>query len=108
MFAVIFTFFSVVPGMSPPDISQLVRTAPVVITFGVLVLFPAMTSQIWGARLIPAPTAALLTMSEIVVATVSAYLLTGTELTQVSILGAGVILLSVVIDLRLKFNRRTL
>lgn len=105
MFAVVFTFLIVVPGMSPPGISQLVRTAPVVITFGVLVLFPAITSQIWGARLIPAPTAALLTMSEIVVATVSAYLLAGTELTHISILGAGVILLSVVIDLRLKFNR---
>lgn len=67
--------------------------------FGAVILFPAMLGQVWGARRIPAPTAALLTMSEIIVATLSAALLIGTELTPLSWLGGGIIILSVCIDL---------
>jgi drug/metabolite transporter (DMT)-like permease len=67
--------------------------------FGALVLFPALLSQIWGARRIPSPTAALLTMTEILVATVSAGLLIGTETEPVAWLGGMLILIAVCIDL---------
>lgn len=67
--------------------------------FGMIAIFPAMLGQIWGARRIPAPTAALLTMSEIIVATLSASLLIGTELGPVAWLGGAVIVASVCMDL---------
>lgn len=67
--------------------------------FGAVILYPAMLGQIWGARRIPAPTAALLTMTEIVVATVSAALLIGSDLQPLSWLGGGIIVMSVFIDL---------
>lgn len=67
--------------------------------FGALILFPAMLGQIWGARRIPAPTAALLTMSEIIVATLSAGLLIGTDLQPASWLGGAIIIVAVCIDL---------
>lgn len=67
--------------------------------FGMIAIFPAMLGQIWGARRIPAPTAALLTMSEIIVATLSASVLIGTELGPVALLGGVVIVASVCIDI---------
>ncbi|ASJ76721.1 DMT family transporter [Granulosicoccus antarcticus] len=67
--------------------------------FGALILFPAMLGQIWGARRIPAPTAALLTMTEILVATVSAGLIIGTDLPPIAWLGGAIIVLAVCIDL---------
>lgn len=68
--------------------------------FGMAVLFPAMLGQIWGARRIPAPTAALLTMAEIIVATISAGWLIGTDLQPVSILGGAIIVVAVLVDLK--------
>ena len=60
-----------------------------------------MLGQIWGARRIPAPTAAMLTMTEIIVATLSAYFLIGTELGTLAFVGGALIVLAVVIDLKL-------
>lgn len=73
--------------------------------FGGIVLFPAMFGQIWGARRIPAPTAALLTMSEILVATLSAWLLVGTDLEPLSWLGGAIIVGAVCIDLYIQRNQ---
>lgn len=70
--------------------------------FGVIALYPAMLGQIWGARRIPAPTAALLTMSEIVVAVVSASILIGTDLPLISLLGGGIIVTALCIDIALQ------
>ncbi len=67
--------------------------------FGAVILFPAMLGQVWGAKRIPAPTAALLTMTEIIVATLSAALLIGTDLKPLSWLGGGIIVMAVCIDL---------
>jgi len=61
--------------------------ALVAVLFGMAALYPAMLGQVWGARRIPAPTAALLTMTEIIVATASAMLLIGSDLTAVAWLG---------------------
>ena len=67
--------------------------------FGAVILFPAMLGQVWGAKRIPAPTAALLTMTEIIVATISAALLIGTDMKPLSWLGGGIIVMAVCIDL---------
>ncbi len=81
------------------------KTVPLAAAFGAAVLFPSMLGQIWGARRIPAPTAALLTMTEIIVATTSAGLLVGTDLTPISILGGIIIIVAVCMDLTSKRNQ---
>jgi len=73
-------------------------------SFGAIIVLPSMMGQVWGAGILPAPSAALLTMSEIIVATLSTFLLTGTELSGTSALGALVILTSVLADIYLKRN----
>lgn len=72
-----------------PEPTLWLKSLPVALIFGAVVLFPALLGQIWGARRIPAPTAALLTMTEIMVATASAGWLIGTELQPISLLGGG-------------------
>jgi len=51
---------------------------------------------------VPAPTAALLTMSEILVATLSASWLIGTDLEPLAWLGGGLIVAAVLLDLKLQ------
>lgn len=84
---------------------NLLKTVPLAAAFGAAVLYPSMLGQIWGARRIPAPTAALLTMTEILVATSSAAWLVGTELTPLSLFGGAVIVLAVCIDLNTQRNQ---
>ena len=79
--------------------ASLLPVAPVAILVGLFILWPSVFGQIWGARLISAPTAALVTMSEIVMATVSAWLLIGTTLSPIAWLGGGLIILAAVLDL---------
>lgn len=69
------------------------------ILFGVAALYPAVLGQVWGARRIPAPTAALLTMTEIIVATASAMFLIGSELTAIAWLGGILIVLAMCANL---------
>lgn len=70
-----------------------------VIAFGMLVLWTTMLGQVWGAKFIAATTAALLTMSEIVVATGSATMIGNETLPLISWLGGGLILVAIFIDL---------
>jgi len=58
-----------------PEPRVVLTAIPLALLFGCIVMLPSMLGQIWGARRIPAPTAALLTMTEIIVATLSAYFL---------------------------------
>lgn len=74
----------------------------VAIGFSAIIVMPSMMGQVWGAGILPAPTSALLTMTEIIVATISAFLLIGTELTGTSAIGALVILIAVLADIFLK------
>ncbi len=67
--------------------------------FGLIAFWPSMIGQLWGARLVPATRAALLTMTEIVVATLSAWALIGTSMTTLSVLGGLVIVAAVLIDI---------
>lgn len=71
--------------------------------FAVLLLFPVLMGQVWGAQRVAAPTAALLTMTEVLVATVSAYLLIGTELNTISMIGAAIILSAVLVDVAVQY-----
>jgi len=87
---------------TPDKPVAMIETLPLAIAFGAAMFFPSMLGQIWGARRIPAPTAALLTMTEILVATLSAGLIIGTELTPISLLGCVIIISAVCIDLKLK------
>ena len=68
------------------------------VAFGGLGMWPSMIGQLWGARLVPATRAALLTMTELLVATVSAAALIGTSLTGVQIIGGLVIIAAVLVD----------
>ncbi len=67
--------------------------------FGLLVLIPSIYGQVWGARLIPSSTAALLTMSELITATVSAFFLIGTSLAPIALVGGMLIAGAAVLDL---------
>ncbi len=70
-----------------------------VLVFGSFVMLPAIIGQVWGARYVPAPRAALITMSEIIVAVTSAWLLIGTEMPPLSLFGGLVIIIAVIIDI---------
>jgi len=92
---------SLITAYSIPDTKVWLSAVPITLLFGCIVLLPSMLGQIWGARKIPAPTAALLTMTEIIVATVSAYFLIGTEIGGLSALGGALIVAAVITDLKL-------
>ena len=85
-----------------PRPGALVAALPLALAFGVAVLYPAMLGQIWGARLVPATTASLLTMTEILVATGSAWWLIGTTLDAVALAGGTLIVSAVLLDLALQ------
>jgi drug/metabolite transporter (DMT)-like permease len=79
--------------------ARLAWALAVALGFGLLVLAPSVFAQVWGARLLPSGTAALLTMSEILTATLSAILLAGSELTPAAFLGGAMIILAALLDL---------
>lgn len=70
-----------------------------VAAFGIIVLWTTMVGQLWGAKYVAATTAALLTMSEILAATISTALLDASDLSWISWAGAGLILIAIIIDL---------
>ncbi len=79
--------------------SMSVSLAAGVFAFAILVFWPSMIGQLWGARLVPATRAALLTMSELVVAIISAWLLIGSSLSSLSAIGGLVIVTAVIVDI---------
>ncbi len=88
-----------------PDIDSVALVATATLGFSLIILFPSMVGQIWGAQRVAAPTAALLTMTEILMATISAYWLIGTELNSISIIGAAIILIAVFIDITVQYRQ---
>jgi len=88
-----------------PNVDSVVLIVAATLGFSFMILFPSLVGQIWGAQRVAAPTAALLTMTEIMMATVSAYLLIGTELNTVSLIGASTILLAVFIDIAMQYKQ---
>lgn len=94
-------------AVSVDDTTPNTRTlaiAMVALSFGVLALYPAMIGQIWGASKLPAPTAALLTMSEIIVAIASAAILIGTDMSQLSIFGGVIIIFALCLDMFMQLS----
>ena len=85
------------PGF--PDTETLAGIALPVIAFGALILWPSLYGQIWGAKYVAATTAALLTMSEIMTATISTSLLGASDLELISWIGAGLIFAAILVDL---------
>jgi len=88
-----------------PNVDSVAVVIAATLSFSFIILFPSLVGQIWGAQRVAAPTAALLTMTEIMMATVSAYLLIGTELNTISIIGASIILLAVLIDIAMQYRQ---
>jgi drug/metabolite transporter (DMT)-like permease len=82
----------------PPSGTMTAGLGLALLAFGALAMWPSMIGQLWGARLVPATRAALLTMSELLVATVSAALLIGTTLTSVQFIGGLIIIAAVLVD----------
>ncbi len=95
------TMHSIMPDMQPafPSIDTSLSILLPVVAFGIIVLWTTMVGQLWGAKYVAATTAALLTMSEILAATISTALLDASELSWISWGGAGLILIAIIIDL---------
>jgi len=89
------------PEVQPPltNILENPIVILVVMLFGVLILWPSLFGQIWGAQFVAATTAALLTMSEIMLATISTYVLGESNMELISWIGATLILAAIFIDL---------
>ena len=91
----------VLPELQPafPNSTVIHHLVLPVLAFGILVLWPTLFGQFWGAQHVAATVAALLTMSEILVATVSTTLMGEAGMSLVSWFGAGLILLAIFVDL---------
>lgn len=89
------------PDIQPtlPTVDQLGSVVLPMLAFGAFVLWTSIIGQLWGAKHVAATTAALLTMSEIVVATISIAMLQASSMEILSMVGACLILLAVLIDL---------
>ncbi len=93
--------YAVVPNLqpAPPSLETSLAIIVPVFAFGMIVLWTTMFGQLWGAKYVAATTAALLTMSEILAATISTALLGASNLPWISWVGAGLILIAIIIDL---------
>lgn len=72
---------------------------PLAILVGVGIQFPTMYLVVWGGQRLNAPTAALLTMSELLAVTVSASLILGNSLNAIAWMGGAIIVLAAVVDI---------
>jgi len=107
IFALMFALIlGVILSYSAPDLQSAFPTLSdktylmiPVAAFGILVLWTTMMGQVWGAKQIAATTAALLTMSEILVATSSATIIGHETLPLISWIGGGLIIFAIFVDL---------
>lgn len=92
---------SIAPNIQPaiPSFETVFSIVLPVMAFGIIVLWTTMFGQLWGAKYVAATTAALLTMSEILAATLSTALLDASNLHWLSWAGAGLIMVAILIDL---------
>ncbi len=82
-----------------PDSTVLAKLIIPVLVFGIIIVWPTLFGQFWGARFVAATTAALLTMSEILLATISSTLLIGSQLPLISWVGGGLIICAMFVEL---------
>lgn len=95
------TMHSIVPTIQPamPSTDTAIAILVPVVAFGIFVLWPTMVGQLWGAKYVASTTAALLTMSEVLAATISTTLLDASDLSWISWGGAGLIFVAILIDI---------
>jgi drug/metabolite transporter (DMT)-like permease len=96
-----YTMHSIVPTIQPamPTSETAIAILLPVLAFGIIILWPTMLGQLWGAKFVASTTAALLTMSEILAATISTTLLDASDLSWISWAGAGLIFIAILIDI---------
>lgn len=96
-----FVMHSIIPDLqpAPPTLDVAISIFIPVAAFGILILWTTLFGQLWGAKYVAATTAALLTMSEILTATISTALLDESDLHWISWAGAGLIFVAIIIDL---------
>ncbi len=98
-FAAIVCIFFAEPKFSALPTEVLAAAIPMAVAVGLLLQFPTMLLVIWGGQRLSAPTASLITMSELLAATVSASLILGNSLNIVSWIGGGIIVLAAIVDI---------
>lgn len=93
---------SLVSGSDPLLVNEGNRILASLLTvgFGAVLLAPSVIMQVWGAAELPASVAAILTTTEIVVATVTAIALIGTTVNFSGAIGAILIALAIIITVR--------
>lgn len=79
--------------------ASLTMGLPTAVLVGIAVQLPLMVFVVWGAQRLQAATAALLTMAEILTATVSFSLLVGNPLNAIAWTGGAIIVLAGVVDI---------
>jgi len=81
-------------AMQTPDLSIFLIT----IVFGAVLLWPSMFGQVWGARYVASTTAAMLTMSEIIAALISTWLIIGSQIGAIAWIGGSLIIAAAILD----------
>lgn len=97
--AVLMMVFAPQLGSSLPVADELFPGLAFAGLFGLIVMAPSIYGQVWGARLIPSSSAALVTMIELITATVSAFILIGTSLDSMALIGGVIIAGAAVFDI---------
>lgn len=99
VFAAIVLWFTRDASFNAVTTETLSNGLPLAILVGVGFQVPIMYLMVWGAQKLSAPTAALLTMSEILAASVSASLILGNALNSIAWLGGVLIISASVLDI---------
>jgi len=97
--ALLAVLFTASEPFNATDIGLLKAGLPLAILVGIGMQFPVMYAMVWGGQRLTAPTAALLTMSEILAATISASWILGNSLNVVAWCGGGVIVAAALVDI---------
>lgn len=99
VFAGIALWFTRDASFNVTSTDALMLGLPLAILVGVGIQFPIMYLMVWGAKKLSAPTAALLTMSEILAASISASLILGNALNNIAWFGGLLIVTAAVMDI---------
>lgn len=103
VFAFVFSLITVLitkdAAFNSINLESLNAGVPLAILVGIGIQFPILYLVVWGGQKLTAPTAALLTMSEILAATLSATLILGNALNTLAWTGGAIIVFAAVVDI---------
>lgn len=90
-----------VPEVQPalPPLETIYPIILPVLAFGSLIMWPTLVGQTWGSQFVMSTTAAILTMSEIMVATLSSTFLEGNNMSLLAWMGGACIVAAIFVDL---------